>query len=236
MWKSWYRLLLIPDIISASKESFFFKTTTVILMQKDYTLFIRVIVHCMAFSSVTGGLVLTVLIAHQKQYRKGNACLNWEKTFKCNAVTLKVKCLQGLIQHCSEPVNFSMYVHFLSWIQLCHLWFDPLSLCHRHTQGNIRIVKHQKKSGSLEDDSSHLDSLCKRVLTCTGKISLEHFLSMTCVEQRWGSKCLLCFYAIILVQKVKKIIANSSWCFYGRNLGAASRGWMLNSEEKSTIR
>lgn len=155
-------------------------------------------------------------------------------TFKCNAVTLKLKCLQGLIQHYSWPVNFSSYVYFLSWIQLCHLWFDPVSLCHRHTQGNIQIVKHQKKSGSLEDDSSHLDSPCKRVLTCTGKISLELFLSMTCATE--VRKCLLCFYAIIVVQKVKKKIANSSWCFYGHNIGAASRGWMLNSEEKSTIR
>lgn len=51
---------------------------TVILMWKDYTLFIRVTVHCMAFSSVTGCLVLTELIAHQKQYRKGNACQNWD--------------------------------------------------------------------------------------------------------------------------------------------------------------
>jgi len=34
--------------------------------------------HCMAFFSVTGGLVLIELITHQKQYKNDIAFQNWE--------------------------------------------------------------------------------------------------------------------------------------------------------------
>lgn len=92
-------------------------------MQKYCSLFITANDHCIAFSSITGGWLLTELITHQKPHRADTACQTWERYLYVQGCHVEGKLPQGLIY--TLAVYFSRYVALVfscvsSDLILCH--------------------------------------------------------------------------------------------------------------------
>lgn len=148
------RLFLIPDIFSASKKIFIINTMLILIQKYLCTLFISAnsALSSLVFPSVTGGQVLTDLIAYQIAY----PYQSWDSYLQMQCCHPESKLFQ-----CSAYRQWILLGFYVLSLGLNYLISDLiLYIYSMHTTKRIfrlyNIVQHNL--GSLEYNSSYFDS------------------------------------------------------------------------------